>query len=136
MSSNITTYAEAEAFFAARINRSRTYLGSVRAVRLPETGTVLRKTWDHERSQYGYAVRYHDTDVVTYWEDGTVAVATGGWLTVTTVARMQQFLPAVFSFEAKVYYKDQARRSVTVYGPYNQTEFFFPAQTGTRRFAF
>lgn len=41
-----------------------------------------------------YAVRYHYTDVVTVHPDGTYTLNTGGWETVTTKQRLNQFGPA------------------------------------------
>lgn len=44
--------------------------------------------------QYTYTVRYHLTDVLTCKPDGTVVVTTGGWETVTTKARINDYLLA------------------------------------------
>lgn len=38
------------------------------------------------------AIRLHDTDVVIFDKDGSVELNSGGWLTVTTKARMNEFL--------------------------------------------
>lgn len=40
-----------------------------------------------------YAVRYHDTDVVTYYRDGVLALDHGGWVSATTVLRQHMFTP-------------------------------------------
>lgn len=87
----ITTFAEAEAFFAAHITRSRTYRGSVRVV-VVENNTILRKTHDKDMGD-GYAVRLHDTDVVTFYADGTVWIEADGWASVTTADRMSRYSP-------------------------------------------
>ena len=42
----------------------------------------------------GIAVRLHDTDVLTYWPGGLMRVMTGGWPTVTTRRRIDDYLPA------------------------------------------
>ena len=39
------------------------------------------------------AIRLHSTDVVTFTTDNKVILDTGGWSTVTTKARMNQYLP-------------------------------------------
>lgn len=39
-----------------------------------------------------FAVQLHDTDVVTFHQDGSVTLDSGGWLTVTTKARMNEYL--------------------------------------------
>jgi hypothetical protein len=41
-----------------------------------------------------YAVRLHNTDVVTIHPDGTYTLRTGGWETVTTKDRINRFSPA------------------------------------------
>ena len=38
------------------------------------------------------AIRLHDTDVVVFDKDGSVTLDSGGWLTVTTKARMNEYL--------------------------------------------
>lgn len=40
-----------------------------------------------------YAVRYHDTDVVTFYRNGVLALDHGGWVSTTTVRRMHLFTP-------------------------------------------
>jgi len=40
------------------------------------------------------AVKYHATDVVTYFPDGRVRLNTGGWFTYTTKDRLNRFSPA------------------------------------------
>jgi hypothetical protein len=42
----------------------------------------------------GIAVRYHETDVVTYREDGTVEIRFGGWQTPTTRQKIGAFARA------------------------------------------
>lgn len=37
-------------------------------------------------------VRYHDTDVLRAYKDGKVELNSGGWQTVTTKARINQYL--------------------------------------------
>jgi hypothetical protein len=49
-----------------------------------------------------YAVRFHSTDVVTIHRDGTWTLRTGGWETVTTKARINDYSPA------RVYSEDRA----------------------------
>lgn len=40
-----------------------------------------------------YAIRYHNTDVVTYYRNGVVALNHDGWLSTTTVLRWHLFTP-------------------------------------------
>lgn len=41
-----------------------------------------------------YAVRLHSTDILTFHADGAVTYFAGGWRTVTTKARMNEYGPA------------------------------------------
>ena len=45
-------------------------------------------TYLHESGPDAYAVRYHATDVVIIHRDGTYELATAGWDTITTKARI------------------------------------------------
>lgn len=40
------------------------------------------------------AIRLHSTDILTFTPDGAVTVNSGGWRTVTTKARLNEYLPA------------------------------------------
>jgi hypothetical protein len=51
-----------------------------------------------------YAVRLHDTDVVTIHKDGTYTLDTGGWQTVTTKDRINAFSPARVWSDRGVWY--------------------------------
>ena len=45
-----------------------------------------------ETRSYGIVVRFHDTPIVKFWESGCVTLHTGGYRTVTTKERMNQFI--------------------------------------------
>lgn len=47
----------------------------------------------HERWDGAIAVRYHATDVITFWADGGIVIRTNGWETVTTATRINHYLP-------------------------------------------
>ena len=47
------------------------------------------------------ALKLHNTDIMTAYPDNTVTLNTGGWRTVTTKARMNDFLPF-----GRIYQKD------------------------------
>lgn len=47
----------------------------------------------------GFAVRLHETDVVTVDPSDVVTLRTGGWPTMTTSARVEDFLPEGWSIE-------------------------------------
>ena len=40
------------------------------------------------------SIRYHNTDIITYRQDGTCMINTDGWWTVTTLQRINRFSPA------------------------------------------
>jgi len=49
-----------------------------------------------ERRGDAIAIRLHSTDILTFNANGSVAVNTGGWKTVTTKARLNDYLPNGF----------------------------------------
>lgn len=75
------SYAEAAALYDAK--RAR-----MRAVGDPKiaNNTTLRPTG--ERGVNAYAVRLHSTDIVTFFEDGSIRLSTGGWQTFLTRNRI------------------------------------------------
>lgn len=72
---------------------------------------LAHNTWVLDRSHtastmrhgHAIAVRYHNTDIVTYFEDGTIIVNNGGYMTVTTNKRLNLFLPPGFRVMQKNY---------------------------------
>ena len=54
---------------------------------------ITNNTWLERRGPDEIAVRLHATDVVTYYADGSIRLNTGGWFTVTTKARINEFSP-------------------------------------------
>src|SRR5689334_16706604 len=71
------TYQEAEAKLAGRDR-----------VRLE--GKV---TWLERICRRSIGLRYHDTIVVRWWEDGSVQLNDGGWRTTTTLRKMRTYSP-------------------------------------------
>lgn len=55
--------------------------------------TYLETVWNGKASP-DYGVRYHATIVITIHEDGTFTLNTGGWHTITTKARLNDYSPA------------------------------------------
>lgn len=53
-----------------------------------------RNTWLESRGPDAFAVRQHHTDVVTIHRDGSYTLTTGGWNTVTTKDRLNNWSPA------------------------------------------
>lgn len=53
-------------------------------------GLIAHNTYLERRDGGGYAVRLHDTYVVTFYSDGSVELDSGGWQTPTTRDRMNR----------------------------------------------
>ena len=70
-------YADLDAKLTGRCSQSRKVANN----------TYLQRRGDD------IAVRLHNTDVVTFHADGTATLSTGGWFTVTTKARINDYLP-------------------------------------------
>lgn len=52
---------------------------------------IQNNTWLERRPNGDIAVRFHETDVVTYHSDGMVTLDTGGWYSVTTRERIETY---------------------------------------------
>jgi hypothetical protein len=74
---HVQNYADARDFLGNRLSRK-----------------IAHNTHVELRGGNTFAVRYHQTDVVTYHPDGRIVLNTGGWQTVTTKARFNTFTPA------------------------------------------
>jgi hypothetical protein len=79
------------------------YLGAKDRRPLPGAATTLER-----RDDGSIAVRYHDTDVLTYHPDGTVTLTTGyftsGYFpTRTTKRRINAYLPEPWHVEQKAF---------------------------------
>jgi hypothetical protein len=48
-----------------------------------------------------YALRYHDTDIITWYLDGRILLCNGGWATVSTHRNMNRFIPSSIRVYAK-----------------------------------
>jgi len=53
----------------------------------------LKHMTDLRKVETGYAIRYWDTDVVTIHEDNTYTLNSGGYLTMTTKERINEYSP-------------------------------------------
>src|SRR5574340_1843996 len=49
------------------------------------------------RKERAIAIRLHNTEIITFHQDGAITFNSGGWRTVTTKARMNEFSPAIVS---------------------------------------
>lgn len=92
------TYMEARETFRDHARTPRGG-GALRALLGPNTylharGNIVRGDDGRATGWDAYAVRLHDTDVVTFYRNGVVALSTGGWYSPTTANRMHAFTPA------------------------------------------
>ena len=67
--------------------------------KLPPTERKLGyATWVVSRISEGeYGIRHHNTIIVRYLPDNDVVLDTGGWLSLTTKERLNQFIPLRYS---------------------------------------
>lgn len=72
-------YQEADAKLQGRCYQSR---------KLANNTYLKRRTW----GKTAIAAQLHSTDVITFYEDGRIEVSTGGWDTVTTRDRINNYL--------------------------------------------
>lgn len=64
------------------------------------------------RAGDAYVVRFHGTDVVTYYPDGRVRLNSGGWRTYTTKRRLNMFGPVPVWAERGEWYVGGARKTL------------------------
>ena len=61
--------------------------------RSKESRKLCNNTYLQRREDGSIAVRLHQTDVVTFNQDGSTVLISGGWRTVTTKDRINSYLP-------------------------------------------
>jgi hypothetical protein len=59
--------------------------------------TVARNTFKYIRNDGAIVYRLHHTDILVVYLDGTFQISSGGWKTITTKDRINQFMPAGWS---------------------------------------
>lgn len=69
---------------------AETFLGNRESKAIENNTKIVR------RDKNTIAVQYHETDIVTYYRDGTVELDTGGWLTSTTKERLNRYSDGTF----------------------------------------
>lgn len=79
-----------------------------------ESKKVGNNTYAIRRDQNSIAIRLHNTDILTFSANGSIKLNTGGWETVTTKSRMNEFLPEGYSVFQKshVWYVDTPKGMV------------------------
>lgn len=68
--------------------------------RCAQSRKVANNTYLQRRPNGDIAVKLHRTDVVTFHADGTATLNTDGWLTVTSKARINEWLPGGISLSS------------------------------------
>lgn len=53
---------------------------------------LKNNTYAERRDNQAIAIRLHNTDILTFHQDGKIVVTSGGWKTVTTKARLNEYL--------------------------------------------
>jgi hypothetical protein len=93
----MNSYADALALYTQR--RDRGILA--RGIKLANNTHLKWATSTDERSRvyqaaepYWFAIKLHDTHVLTFHADGRIVLNDGGWKTVTTKARFNEYLPS------------------------------------------
>ena len=83
MNETITNYAEADALLGSRDSRK-----------------IAHNTYAERLHDGTIGVRLHSTYVVRFRPDGTLALDSGGWQTVTIKERINRYLPPGFKIGA------------------------------------
>jgi hypothetical protein len=97
------TYQEARAMMErARNGRRKLENNTYLETRYPD------RTYDRDLTLHvetvEYAVRLHDTDVVTLHPDGSYTLDSGGWRTVTTKDRINRYAPVRLYSDKRVWW--------------------------------
>ena len=64
--------------------------------RYKDSRKIANNTYLTRLESGGVAIKLHSTNILTIDESDTVTVETGGWQTVTTKARLNEYLPDGF----------------------------------------
>lgn len=74
---------------------------------MPDSRKLERNTWLELRDdRTNIAVKLHQTDILTFYPDGSIKLDSGGWKTLTTKDQMHRYLPKdiIISQENNVWY--------------------------------
>ena len=80
------------------------YSEAVAALNGRESKKIGNNTYMKRREGGAVACMLHSTDVITWKPDGSIVYNSGGWRTVTTKARMNEYGPEGISQKAGVWY--------------------------------
>jgi len=100
-------------------------LGDKDSIKMPgqKKGYRLGNTYLERRSDGGIALRLYDTDIITYYPDHFV-LNTGGWNTMTTRSRMNEFIPVgtVWNHKGDLHYSPYYWGQPGIDDPYRNIE--------------
>ena len=91
ISDNGTVYA-----FITDSGQFQVYIGLFTKTGKKTSKVIANNTLEIDLSGNDYAIRLHDTDILTY-KKGKYILDSGGWRTVTTKERMNRFLPSGYN---------------------------------------
>jgi hypothetical protein len=113
------------------LNCPRNFYGAQTMLGNRESRKVGHNTYLIRRGD-DVAVRYHNTDVVTFHADMTATLRNGGWDTVTTRKRFKACGFSVYRDRGETYV-GQAPKVISANGDYSHTEWSrLPFESGMR----
>ena len=78
-----------------RTGQFQVYVGIFKHTGKKTTRKIANNTWEIlEKNGKVKAIRFHDTNIITYLKNGKIRLNSGGWYTSTTKERINRFLPA------------------------------------------
>jgi len=81
-----------------------TYNQAIEKLGNREQKKIANNTYLVRRNNGAVAIRLHATDILTFTPDGLVTIRTGGWQTVTTKDRINQYTSVGLYQKAGVWY--------------------------------
>lgn len=97
----VRSYDKARALMTLKGSRNYQAHRGTLAVRLGYVTWLLEQRHPGEGSDQYYAVRHHETDVVSFMAPDIISLNTGGWQTVSTLERLQTFTPSRVSVSGR-----------------------------------
>lgn len=76
-------------------------LGSRDSKKIANNTYLVKDGWMPGTGNGNIALRLHNTNILVFRADGVVEVRTGGWRSVTTKSRINEYLPGPFSIFQK-----------------------------------
>ena len=64
---------------------------------------INNNTFSYNDGSSQKVIRLHNTDIMHFQDNGSIMLDSGGWRTVTTKARMNEYLPSYYQVYQKNY---------------------------------